>query len=51
MTRASTEAPGLSWRARKSGRAAYWVARPDLVKKGYRPSSVRIHFDPADPLH
>lgn len=51
MTRTSTEAPGLSWRARKSGRAAYWVARPDLVKKGYRPATVRIHFDPADPLH
>lgn len=47
----SCEAPGLKWRARKDGKAAYWVARPDLVKKGFRPSTVRIHFDPTDQIH
>ena len=47
----SDRAPGLSWRPRKDGKAAYWVAREDLVKKGFRPSTVRIHFDPADPFH
>ncbi|WP_454919271.1 tyrosine-type recombinase/integrase [Xanthobacter sediminis] len=45
------DAPGLKWRARKNGRAAYWVARADLVLKGFRPETVRIHFDPADPNH
>ncbi|MFG1377334.1 hypothetical protein [Xanthobacter autotrophicus] len=47
----SDRAPGLSWRPRKDGKAAYWVAREDLVRKGFKPSTVRIHFDPADPFH
>ena len=50
-TEGSDHAPGLSWRPRKDGKAAYWVAREELVKKGFKPSTVRIHFDPADPLH
>lgn len=36
-------APGLSWRPRSNGYVAYWVARPDLVKKrGYSLKSVRL---------
>ncbi|NMN58020.1 hypothetical protein FHT36_001922 [Xanthobacter sp. SG618] len=45
------DAPGLKWRSRKKGRAAYWVARHDIVKKGYRPETVRIHFNPQEPDH
>lgn len=51
MKHTSSDAPGLKWRNRKTERVAYWVARHDLVRKGFRPSSVRVHFDPADPLH
>lgn len=35
-------APGLAWRPRKNGWAAVWLARQDIVTKGYRPSSVQI---------
>lgn len=46
---ARDETPGLQWRTRKSGqRVAYWFARSDLVKEGYRPKSVRLHYDPSD---
>jgi len=45
----TTDAPGLKWRREHT--AAYWVARADLVKKGFKPSTVRIHFDPADQMH
>ena len=45
----SNRAPGLKWRREHT--AAYWVARADLVKKGFKPSTVRIHFDPADFSH
>src|SRR5262245_2928148 len=38
-------APGLRWR----GSRAYWIARPDLVKKGYRPKLVRLHYKADDP--
>lgn len=34
------DAPGLAWRPRKNGWTAIWLARQDLVKKGFRPSSV-----------
>lgn len=48
---ARTEAPGLQWRKRKTGeRIPYWYARPDLIKRGYRPRSVRLHFNVNDPL-
>jgi hypothetical protein len=36
------EAPGLVWRARKSGWAATWQARSDLVKRGYLPRTVAL---------
>jgi hypothetical protein len=40
------KAPGLQWAARQAGkRVPYWVARPDLIKQGYRPKSVRLHYD------
>lgn len=52
MLEQTPAAPGLKWRRRKHGPpAAYWVARSDLVAKGFRPSTARIHYDPADPDH
>lgn len=35
-------APGLNWRPRKDGWIAYWVARPDLIKRGYSLKSARL---------
>ena len=35
-------APGLVWRERKKTWVAYWQARSDLVKKGYKPGAVRL---------
>lgn len=47
---ARTDAPGLQWRVRKSGqRVAYWYARPDLIKRGYTPKAVRLHYDASNP--
>jgi hypothetical protein len=44
------KAPGLAWRTRRNGsQVAYWVARKDLVKVGYRPKTVRLHYAPDDP--
>jgi hypothetical protein len=44
------KAPGLNYRKRSDGsQAAYWVARRDLVKKGYRPKAVRLHYAVDDP--
>lgn len=42
-----TDAPGIAWRKRADGWAALWVARADLLKRGFReslPSSVQIHL-------
>jgi hypothetical protein len=36
------DAPGLVWRRRKEGWMAIWQARPDFVRKGYRPRDFRI---------
>jgi hypothetical protein len=45
-------APGLKRRKRKSGPdVAYWVARADLVKAGYRPETVRLSYSLNDPQH
>lgn len=45
-------APGLKRRKRKSGPdVAYWVARADLVKAGYRPETVRLSYSLDDPHH
>lgn len=45
------KAPGLKLRTRSNGaQIAYWVARPDLIKAGYRPKSVRLHYELDDPL-
>jgi hypothetical protein len=35
-------APGLAWRPRSSGWVAYWVARKDIVAKGYSLKSTRL---------
>ena len=41
--------PGLKRRKRKTGPdAAYWCARADLVKAGYRPETVRLPYSPDD---
>ena len=36
------DAVGLAWRPRKDGWAALWVARHDIVKKGFTPSTRQI---------
>ena len=44
MVKASN-APGLKRKANGDGTFRYyWSARSDLVKRGYRPSSVRLHY-------
>jgi hypothetical protein len=44
------KAPGLVWRKRRNGsQAAYWTAKPDLVRVGYTPKTVRLHYAPDDP--
>src|SRR3569833_2464338 len=35
------DAPGLAWRQRADGWIAIWIARADIVKKGYSPSARR----------
>ena len=40
------DAPGLELRPNKNGAMRlYWVARPDRVKAGYRPETIRLHYD------
>jgi integrase len=34
--------PGLNWRPRKGGWIAYWIARADIVERGYPLKSVRV---------
>ncbi|BEV46026.1 tyrosine-type recombinase/integrase [Afipia carboxidovorans] len=44
MIKASDE-PGLKRKSNKDGSFRwYWEARSDLAKRGYRPSSVRLHY-------
>lgn len=39
------DTPGLKRKKNKDGTIReYWMARADLVKRGYRPSSVRLHY-------
>lgn len=35
-------APGLAWRARANGWVATWIARADIVKKGFSPQTQRL---------
>lgn len=50
MPTPEVRAPGLKWRARADGqRTPYWVARADIVRKGYRPKTVRLIYDHDDP--
>ncbi|CDZ60296.1 Phage integrase [Neorhizobium galegae bv. orientalis] len=40
-----TDAPGLKRKKNKDGtHREYWEARADLVKRGFRPSAVRLHY-------
>src|SRR4051795_10570913 len=42
--------PGLKRRRRRTGPdVAYWVGRPDVVKAGYRPETVRLPYKLDDP--
>ena len=41
-------APGLKRRGKTKERL-HWVARADLVKAGYTPKTVRLHYDESDP--
>lgn len=44
------ETPGLKRRYNRDGTPRlYWVARADLVKAGYEPESVRLHYDETNP--
>lgn len=36
--------PGLKRRKRAAGHALYWVAREDIVKAGYTPKTVQLHY-------
>lgn len=36
------DAPGLAWRPRNNGWAAVWLARQDIAKKGFKPSTRQI---------
>jgi len=39
------DAPGLKRKKNKDGTIReYWMARADLAKRGYRPSSIRLHY-------
>lgn len=35
-------APGIRWRRRTDGWVAYWIARADIVRRGYRPPTQRL---------
>lgn len=41
--------PGLNWRARATGGTFYWVARPDIVERGYSLKSARLWPPSASP--
>lgn len=44
MKETTPAAPGLKWRSRAGGRRVpYWVARADIVKRGYPLSTVPLH--------
>src|SRR5687767_1108666 len=43
------DAPGLSWRPRSNGWAAVWVARQDIVKRGFGPSTRQLAVFTAPP--
>jgi hypothetical protein len=48
--RYADDSPGLKVRRNHNGmERLYWVARPDLVAKGYRPKTVRLHYNATDP--
>src|SRR6478672_7442576 len=42
---ALTDFPGLKRKRNKDGTSReYWAARADLVARGFRPSSIRLHY-------
>jgi hypothetical protein len=47
-----TETPGMKLRRNRDGTTRLlWVARATLVKAGYLPKSVRLHYNADDPAH
>src|ERR1700674_2799269 len=42
------EAPGLKIMSRPQGRTAHWIADRAAVARGYRPKTVRLHFNLED---
>jgi len=43
------DAPGLKKKKNKDGSVReYWMARADIVSRGFRPSSVRLHYPDTD---
>lgn len=42
-------APGLAWRPRANGWLAVWVARQDIVKRGFTPETQRLILFDAEP--
>lgn len=44
------DAPGLKRRRNKGGTRLLWVARADIVKLGYTPKCVNLHYNPDDPV-
>jgi hypothetical protein len=43
------DAPGLKRRRNKTGTRLWWVARADIVKMGYTPKCVNLHYNANDP--
>jgi hypothetical protein len=43
------DAPGLAWRPRRNGWAAVWLARQDIAKRGFKPSTHQIAVFSAPP--
>jgi hypothetical protein len=44
-----TDAPGIAWRRRGDGWAALWIARADMVKRGYIPKAAQLDVLYAEP--
>ncbi len=43
------DAPGLQFAKRIGGLAQYWVANPEARSRGYKPRTVRLHYDLSTP--
>ncbi len=46
MPRSDSKAPGLKVRKNRDGsKRYYWAAHPEIVRRGYTPKTVRLHYD------